>query len=214
MPRAMPPIGQKQRSDLEQRSTAQKPIDRRVARTRGMLHQALMSLILEKGYEAISVEDICERANVGRSTFYGHFTGKDDLKRSGLEHLRRELIERHRSASASMPVSARPLGFSLAMFEHARDHMHLYRALVGSKGGAIALDTIRQTLCDFVRGELAKAGRKDATSAPRELVLQHIVGAYMAVLIWWLDGGAKLPPERMDELFQGLMREGIGSSYS
>jgi AcrR family transcriptional regulator len=133
-PPAMPPIEQKQQSDPEQRPTAQK-IDRRVARTRGMVHQALLSLILEKGYEAISVEDICERANVGRSTFYAHFTGKDDLKRSGLEHLRRELLERHRSASASMPVSARPLGFSLAMFEHARDHMHLYRALVGSKGG-------------------------------------------------------------------------------
>src|SRR5262245_45123225 len=58
------------------------PIDRRVARTRAMLHQALLALIMEKGYEAISVADICERADVGRSTFYAHFTGKDDLKRS------------------------------------------------------------------------------------------------------------------------------------
>jgi AcrR family transcriptional regulator len=120
------PIGQKQRSDPERRPTAQK-IDRRVARTRGLLHQALLSLILEKSYESISVEEICERANIGRSTFYAHFTGKDDLKRSGLEHLRRELLEQHRSAAASMPVGSRPLGFSLAMFEHARDHMHLYR---------------------------------------------------------------------------------------
>lgn len=210
----MSPIGQKQRSDHERRGVAKRPIDRRVARTRGMLHQALLSLILEKGYEAISVEDICERANVGRSTFYAHFTSKDDLKRSGLEHLRRELLERHRSASASMPSGTRPLGFSLPMFEHARDHMHLYRALVGSKGGAIALDTIRQTICDFVRSELATAGGKDATGVPREFIVQHIVGAYMAVLTWWLDGGAKTSPQRMDEFFQRLMSEGIASSYS
>ena len=84
----MSPIGQKQRPDHERRVAAKKPIDRRVARTRGMLHEALLSLIIEKGYEAVSVEDICERANVGRSTFYAHFTGKDDLKRSGLGHLR------------------------------------------------------------------------------------------------------------------------------
>lgn len=210
----MSPIGQKQRSGPERRPAAQKPIDRRVARTRGMLHQALLSLILEKGYEVISVEDICECANVGRSTFYAHFTSKDGLKRSGLEHLRRELLERHLSASVSGQVAIQPLGFSLAMFEHAREHMHLYRALVGSKGGAIALDTIRQTLCDFVRGELVKAESKDATGAPRELVVQHIVGAYMAALIWWLDGGAKTSPQQMDAFFRRLMGEGIASLYS
>jgi AcrR family transcriptional regulator len=208
----MSPIGHERRSDHERSDTAKRPIDRRVARTRGMLHQALLSLILEKSYEAISVEEICERANVGRSTFYGHFTSKDDLKRSGLEHLRHELLERHRSASAAMPAGIRPLGFSLPMFEHARDHRHLYRALVGNKGGAIALDTIRQTLCDFVRGELAATGGKDATSAPRELVVQYVIGAYMAVLTWWLDGGAKLPPAQMDEHFRRLMSQGIASS--
>ncbi|MDE2166263.1 MAG: TetR/AcrR family transcriptional regulator [Alphaproteobacteria bacterium] len=209
----MPVTRQKQRSDQERRAVAKRPIDRRVARTRETLHQALLSLILEKGYEATSVEEVCERANIGRSTFYAHFTSKDDLKRSGLDHLRRKLLERHRSASASMPAGTRLLGFSLPMFEHARDHIDLYRALIGSKGGAIALDTIRQTLCDFVRGELATTKGKDATGIPRELVVQHIVGAYMAVLIWWLDDGAKLPPGQMDEFFQRLMSEGI-ASYS
>jgi len=58
-----------------------KPIDRRVARTRAMLEQALVSLVPKKGYEAITIEDICDAANIGRSTFYGHYTGKDDLMR-------------------------------------------------------------------------------------------------------------------------------------
>ncbi|RWC00246.1 MAG: TetR/AcrR family transcriptional regulator [Mesorhizobium sp.] len=210
----MSQIGQKQRYDHETGGLAKRPIDRRVARTRRMLHQALLSLILEKGYEAILVEDICERANVGRSTFYAHFTGKDDLKRSGLEHLRQELVERQRNSSTSTPNGTRPLGFSLPMFEHAHDHMHLYQALVGSKGGAIALDTIRQTLCDFVRNELTMAGGKDPTGVPREFIVQHVVGAYMAVLSWWLEGGAKLPPQQMDEFFRRLVDEGATSYYS
>ena len=77
-----------------------RPIDRRVARTRAMLQQAHISLILEKGYEAITVDDICDAANVGRSTFYAHYTSKDDLRRSGLEHLRKELVHRQNDALA------------------------------------------------------------------------------------------------------------------
>jgi AcrR family transcriptional regulator len=190
---------------------AKTPIDRRVARSREMLHQALLSLIIEKGYEEITVEDVCERANVGRSTFYAHFTSKDDLKRRGLEHLRRELIEQQRKASSLADPNVRGLAFTLTMFEHARAHIHLYRALVGSRGGAIALTTIRQTLCEIVRGELAEIRGRDSDGTPRELAVQYIVGAYMAVLTWWLDGGAKLPPERINAIFQRLATEGVAS---
>ena len=188
---------------------AKTTIDRRVTRSRETLHQALLSLIMEKGYEAITVEEICERANVGRSTFYAHFTSKDDLKRRGLEHLRRELIEQQKSASNLTGMNVPGLAFTLTMFEHARDHIHLYRALVGSRGGAVALTTIRQTLCEIVRGELAEIRSKDSDGTPRELAVQYIVGAFMAVLTWWLDGGAKLPPQRINAMFQRLATDGI-----
>ena len=196
---------------------AKKPIDRRVVRTRTMLQQALFSLILKKGYEAITIEDICDAANVGRSTFYAHYTSKDDLKRSGLEnHLRKMLVERQRDALATPgDIRDRSLGFSLTMFEHARDHMDLYRALVGGHGGNVALGSIRQILSDLVRDELAATVDKDSADViPRELVVQYVVGAYMAVLTWWLDGGAKLPPKRIDALFRRLASEGITPSYS
>jgi len=173
-----------------------------------MLQRALNALTLEKGYEAISIEDICEAANVGRSTFYAHYTGKDDLKRSGLEHLRQQLLDHQRAASDN--TSNRSLAFSLPMFEHARDHLDLYRALVGNRGGAVALGTIRQILSDLVRDELhASAGKNPNGAIPRELVVHYVVGAYMAVMTWWLDGGAKLPPRQMDAMFQRLAIEGF-----
>jgi AcrR family transcriptional regulator len=193
-----------------------RPIDRRVARTRAMLQQAHLSLILEKGYEAITVDDICDAANVGRSTFYAHYTSKDDLRRSGLEHLRKELVDRQKEALATPgDVRDRILGFSLTMFEHAHDHIDLYRALVGGRGGAIALGTIRQILSDLVRNELATTvDKKSADVIPREVVVQYIVGAFMAVMTWWLDGGANLPPQRIDAMFRRLATEGIMRSYS
>ena len=195
---------------------AKRAIDRRVARTRGMLQHALISLILKQDYEAITVEDICEAANVGRSTFYAHYSSKDDLKRRGLEeHLRTLLADRQKDALATPEDRDRSLGFSLTMFEHARDHIDLYRALVGGRGGTVSLGQIRQILSDLVRNEFAATvGNNSGDTIPRELVVQYVAGAYMAVLTWWLDGGAKLPPNRIDAMFRRLAAGGITPSSS
>src|SRR5687767_3562998 len=61
--------------------------DRRVRRTRRLVQQALVELILEKGYDAVTVTDIIDRADVGRSTFYAHFTDKQDVLFSNLDEL-------------------------------------------------------------------------------------------------------------------------------
>jgi AcrR family transcriptional regulator len=184
-------------------------VDRRVVRTRRTLQDALISLILEKGYEATTITDICEVARVGRSTFYAHFASKDDLKRSGLEHLRAALVHIQRQTLTELGS----FKFSLSMFEHARDHLDLYRALTGGRGGAVALESIRKIVADLVRGELSGVSEKE-TGVPRELAVQYVVGAYMAVLTWWLDRGAKLRPERVDAMFRRMATEGVLPSHS
>ena len=191
-------------------------LDRRISRTKTALQHGLISLILKKDYEAITIQDICDAANVGRSTFYAHYTSKDDLKRSGFEPLRRLLVDRQKEALATAGgIRGRSLSFSLIMFEHARDHREHYRALVGSRGGSVSLGTIRKILSDLVRDELgATADKNSAEVLPREFVVQYVVGAFMAVLTWWLDGGAKLPPQRIDAMFRRLATEGIMASYS
>jgi hypothetical protein len=97
------------------------------------------------------------------------------------------------------------------LFEHAREQRDLYRALIGGRGGAVALGAIRQMLSDLIREELAAAvaGSGEDGPPPREFVVQYLVGAYMAVLTSWLDGGAKLPPERVDAIFRRLSTDGV-----
>lgn len=184
-------------------------MDRRVVRTRRALQHALLALILKKGYEAVTVEDICAEADVGRSTFYAHFNSKDDLKRGGLdEHLRRMLLERQKQAKSASGVGKREcFAFALYFFEHAREHLDLYRALVSKGGVSTTIAMMRQIVTDLVRREFADAAAPDG--APREAVVQFVVGAFMALLTWWLDGGAKLSAERMDELFRRLALEGV-----
>ncbi len=195
---------------------AKRSIDRRVARTRATLHQALVSLILKKGYEGITVEDICAHADIGRSTFYAHYKSKEALHLSGMDHLRRHLVDRPGYAPTP-PGNAgkRGGGFSLALFEHARGRIDHYRSMAGSRGSAAALGHIRKLVADMVREELAAGGSKNSAAAmPRELVVQYIVGAYMAVLTWWLDGGAKLPPEQIDAMFLRLATQGVMAAES
>ncbi len=186
--------------------------DRRSGRTRGSLEKAHLELILKKGYETMTVQDICETANVGRSTFYAHYTGKDDLRRKSFEHLRRHLTDRQASARASAgPGAGGQLAFSLTLFEHAKEYLGVYRALAGTRGAAIGLGTIRKILCDLVDAELERTAVTTPTEIPRELTVQYVVGACMAMLTWWLDRGAKLAPERMDAMFRSMVTQGIPS---
>jgi AcrR family transcriptional regulator len=79
------------RSPGKTRQAMEGGMDRRAARTRRALHGALISLILRKGYDAITVQEIIDEADVGRATFYAHYRGKEDLLRGGFEELRAEL---------------------------------------------------------------------------------------------------------------------------
>jgi AcrR family transcriptional regulator len=209
---------QPDRIDREKRRRKTKipTIDRRAARTRAALHSALMSLIVRKSYDAISVSDIADEANVGRATFYCHFRGKDDLLRNGAGGLRAMLVEqRQRAAADESSSAAKLLGFSLFMFEHTRERLTLYRALVRSRAGAIVLDMIRNLLAESVREDLAALRRSPSSqSIAREVAIQYVVGGFMSVLTGWLDRGAKEPPEQMDAAFRSLALHGLAGFLS
>src|SRR5262245_25864167 len=83
---------------------------------------------------------------------------------------------------------------------NARDHLQIHRALVGSRGDAVVHASIRKILSDLVRTDLAASiHKKSEDAAPRELVVQYVVGGYMAVLTSWLDGGRSYP--RIEQCF-------------
>ena len=186
-------------------------MDRRALRTRRSLHQALLQLIFERDYDEISVADIAEAANVGRSTFYAHFTDKDDLLRSGTDHLRAILFAEHNSDIAGeTQAERRPLGFSRFMTGHLHEQLELYRALMRGRAGSIMLGQIRQFLSEIVRKELTASS---ANKAAPEITVQFVVGAYMSVLTWWLDRGAVESAEDIDAAFrdlaEGALKHGI-----
>lgn len=188
-------------------SNMARAVDRRAARTRSALHSALMSLILRKGYEAATVQDIIDEADVGRATFYSHYSSKEDLLRSGFETLRALLIEAQRNAAAADRPRAAPLAFSLALFEHAGQYKDVYRALVGGRGGVVAINEIRRILTEVVKKELSAVPGYDAL--PREVRIQFIVASFLTVLTWWLERSPGLAPTEADTIFRQLALGGL-----
>lgn len=181
-------------------------MDRRVKRTHDVLHQALISLMIEKGYEAITVQEILDRANVGRSTFYTHYVGKQDLLRSGLKHLSEDLLQHQRAASTLKGTPReRAFAFSLALFQHVYSYRTVYHAIVGRQSGTIVISELRGLLADLVRNDLKMLLPGDRYSdLPRNAVIHFVVGSLMSVITWWLEERSKLSPAEVDAIFRRL----------
>jgi AcrR family transcriptional regulator len=170
-----------------------------------------MSLIQRMDYDSISVSDIVAEADVGRSTFYAHFNSKDELLRSAPDRLRELLVEHQRSAHGERLESDWPLGFSRFMFEHSKERLHFHRAMSRGRAGPIMHDMLRRLLAERLREDFATLGDGQwKGSVQPEFAVQYLVGAFMSVLTWWRDRGAKEPPEEMDAAFQALALHGLG----
>lgn len=194
---------------------AEPGIDRRARRTRQALHQSLMQLIVERGYDAVTVADIADAANVGRSTFYTHFTDKEDLLLSAAANMRAIILQQHAVEGARSPTpEAKALGFSHFMTEHLYEQRQLFRALMKGPAGPIIMGVMSNVLRDLVRDELKHMGVPTQGSLPREMVTQFIVGSYQSVVMSWLERGAKEKPAVVSAGFAALMTSGLRGALS
>ena len=162
--------------------------------------------MLTQRYDGITVQDIIDRANVGRSTFYAHYLDKEDLLVSEFTRVLDALSENiaQLDPDGGAPPSLAPF------FRHVHEHYPLYKALV--RGGGIDLlykkgqERLRQNIEQQLRSGIP-AERTPA--APLSLVASYIAGAILTMLTWWLDQEMPYTPERMDAMFQQLVLPGV-----
>lgn len=175
--------------------------DRRVQRTHQLLRQAFISLILERGYHAVTIRDVVKRAGVGRSTFYIHFGDLEELMRS---HGDGQGLRRFMGPGAN----TEPFAFSRPFLEHANRQRRLWRALLGNKGGEALRKHFKEELIEIVREDLARiAGRQRPELA--EATARYIAGAFAELVFWWLDSRSNLPPAEVDNIFRHLTRRAL-----
>jgi len=186
--------------------------DARVRRTERRLHEAIVALIHEKSYPAIVINEILERADVGRSAFYTHFQNKDALLASGIEQML------HAAAPRTLPPNvgrfAKALWFSFPVFEYVGRCRHAAEAKMGTKGRSIVHQHLRRVLAsrirDDVRDALQSGGRK--SSIPADLVTEYVVTTFILVLNWWVESRSPLSPREIDDAFLALVGPALASA--
>ena len=181
-------------------------LDQRIRRTHERLGRALVELIQEKPIDDVTVQEVLDRAAVGRSTFYLHFRDKNDLLMSqlemALEHMSTVLIDRREESDRVVAVTE--------IFDHISGQNKIYRALVE----ACRLHDFFDLAQDyFARGieQRLKGLKRLPKMPPRELRVRSYVlaGSLLSLLRWWIDRGAKESPAEMDKLFHRTVWEGI-----
>lgn len=187
--------------------------NRRVTRTRQLIRQAMLALMMERGYEKVTVQDILDRANIGRSTFYAHYRDKEDLLLRGIAEISygdevearvRQHLQDLQQQGVTHTLSTTP------MFTHVKHNRQLHEVMfrknkenpILEKGTALLYANTQAQL-----EHLQKPGH--APAVPLAALTHFLTGGLMALIQWWVDSGADYTPQQMDELFQQIAMPGV-----
>jgi AcrR family transcriptional regulator len=184
----------------------QQKTDRRSQRTYRLVSTALAELLREKPYDAILVQDILDRAGVGRTTFYAHFFDKEDV----LDSMTEQILALFTHQIAHSPARQRVVP-SLELFAHIyQSPDQHFRALMRGHAGERLWEAMRTALCHIIEPALATlCAEEPYPPIPLALVAQYLADALLSLLKWWLAADMPSTPEQMENIFQQLALPGV-----
>jgi len=189
--------------------TASQRKDRRIERTRESLSRAFMKLIVEKGYDRTTIQEVLKQADVGRSTFYAHFYNKQDLLvgRMSVFQLRVDDTDGPSGQAARIPDVS-------GLFEHVGSHRELYEAIRGTEALEAALAIARADLLKSFQAIFQSRKEKGAdVSTDSDFLAQFFTGALLHLLTWWVDAGMPETAATMNRWFQEALEKTMASDH-
>lgn len=186
--------------------------DRRSLRTRQLLSHALIDLIRVKRYDTITVQEVTDRANVGRSTFYAHFTDKDDLLADGVH----QLIAGLDATARAVPAGRQPWLYpTLALFDHVGTQPDMYQILARGRGLTLFVNALHGELTAVFAERLAARVPPGAAPAVTPTLLAAMVASMLVTAIrTWIEDGLAEPAETINRAFRiaadAAIRAGLG----
>jgi len=169
--------------------------DRRIKRTQQLLAKALIALTLEKGYEAVPIRDITERADIGYATFFRHYRDKDDLLQDVMDVVLAEFIE----LLCQMTPGDDPTAIGVLLFRRVREQSEMMRVLLGSH-------TLLPRLIEAAtQNILSDSVLRPDSAVPAEVAAHHVVTSSISLVQWWLEHGMPYPPEQMGRIYYELI---------
>ncbi|HEU5374458.1 MAG TPA: TetR/AcrR family transcriptional regulator [Ktedonobacteraceae bacterium] len=172
--------------------------DRRVKRTQKLLARALIALTLEKGYEAITIRDITDRAEIGYATFFRHYHDKDALLKDVLDVVLDEL-----TGLLQQPIgNTNHAATGTLIFRYVQEHNEVVHVLLSSRGSS----TLAQRIIEAGTQSVFEQNVPLASSpVPPEIAAYHLVTSTISLIQWWVEHQMPYPPERMGVIYQELI---------
>jgi len=210
-------------------------VDRRVQKTRKLLQDALIELVAEKSYESVSIREILERANVGRSTFYAHFQDKDQLLHSILDRLDGLFVQHEKLfldakknfGDADIMNLAQEFSPTFSLFQFIGQNQRFFKAMLGNRGYGIFAKPVYDYVFAHVHGLFTKPVHNDMVahmhapfkmlrshekygSLESEIAAHYFVSALMGIMVWWVEKDMPCTAEEIDRLFRQLAIPSFG----
>lgn len=180
------------------------PMDRRQEKTRQAIYDAFTALLAEKNYNNITVQNIIDAANVGRTTFYAHFETKDDLLKSVCEALFGHIIT-NTIDSAHLCTAHSHQWTSQSVFCHLLQHLQKndnnILSLLSCTSSDLFLQFFKDSMNDLIQNHFVLPKNELTTAIPRDFLINHITGSFVEMVNWWVKGHMQQTPEQLDQYF-------------
>jgi len=188
--------------------------DRRVQRTRELLQKALIELISEREYDAITIQDIVDRANVGRTTFYLHYNSKDELFISCHEAIvsKFRIGPLHPLSRKELLSSEAPPGMTSA-YQHLKEARPLLYSIFQGKDSLLILRRIRDWNAQEIEANLRAAFAEEDSTVPFDVLANYLAGAQIALVQWWLEKHQPHTLQNLAQMFHRLQRAAIRDAF-
>lgn len=179
-------------------------MDRRQKKTRAAIFSAFTQLLQKKSYTKITVQDIIDAADIGRSTFYSHFETKDELLRNMCTEIFDHVFssELNPETTHDFSLSQRdPAHMVTHILYHLRDNRNQITGMLNSESSEIFLKYFKEYLNSYVTSCILKELLQRNTHIPRDFLINHISGSFINAVRWWINNNMKSTPEEVSEYF-------------
>lgn len=183
-------------------------MDRRQQKTRASVFSAFSALLAEKPYSKITVQEIIDAANVGRTTFYAHFETKDDLLKALCQelfgHIIASAVDRTHTHGLYSHQEA-PLSVFCHLLQHLQENHRNILGLLSCESSEIFLRYFKDSLNQLVRSQFFCQNAPANLKVPQDFLINHISSSFVEMVLWWVQERRQETPEELDRYFRAVM---------
>jgi len=186
-------------------------MDRRTARTRKWLRQALLTLIQKKQIELITIQEITDEADMARVTFYRHYKDKNELLLDCLDNLYGELIEVMHIPSQMAPNEVGSVVYEnlKLWYSHIAANREVFKIIFNSSATALARRRMRELVIQQAILAMQSSGAMPMITIPYDIVLNYIAETQIGLIAWWLETDSSYSPDMLAEMATRLLETGM-----